>query len=197
MTTSQDELQGCKAKLNAEEAELRAKATPLGRKIGAALGIWFDRRFEEWLGDNAHRFANASEQQFADLKAFINSRKADWSDEANNKALGAGKFSLVSNEDEIHVRGRIAAMCGNLLHPLAGEIQSLMRLQTPLQQFTLPNSAISAGGLSKVIADALEPELQEFEEAQRQVTSLRQQLTSLEKQVAREDVINRYRNTGS
>lgn len=47
-----------------------------------------------------------------------------------------------------------------------------------------------AGGLSKVITDALEPELREFEEAQRQVATLRQQLTSLENQVAREDVIN-------
>lgn len=47
-----------------------------------------------------------------------------------------------------------------------------------------------AGGLSKVITEALEPELREFEEAQRQVATLRQQLTSLENQVAREDVIN-------
>ncbi|MCO4265248.1 hypothetical protein NG697_20445 [Pseudarthrobacter sp. MDT3-26] len=168
----------------------------MGRKTGVALGVWFDERFEEWLGNNAHRFANASEQQFADLKAFVNTRKADWPDETKNKALGSGRFSLVFIKDGNGPRGRIAAMCGNLLRPLAGEIQSLMRLQIPLPELTLPNASISAGGLSKVITDALQPELREFEEDQKKVANLRQQFTSLEQQVAREDVLNRYRNTG-
>lgn len=197
MTTAKDELQSCKAELAAAEADLKAKASPLGLKIGVALSVWFDERFEEWLGNNANRFVNASEQQFAELKAFVNSREAVWSDEASDKALGSGKFSLVSIADGKDPRGRIAAMCGNLLHPVASDIQSLMRMQIPLPQFTLPNASIAAGGLSKVIADALQPELQDFEEAQQQVAALRQQLTSLEKQVAREDVMNRYRSTGS
>jgi len=197
MTTAQDELQSCKAQLAAAEADLKAKASPLGLKIGVALSVWFDGRFEEWLGNNANRFVNASEQQFADLKAFVDSRKAVWSDEASEKALGSGKFSLVSTANGKDPRGRIAAMCGNLLRPVAGDIQSLMRLQIPLPEFTLPNAPIAAGVLSKVIADALQPELQEFEEVQQQVATLLQQLTSLEKQVAREDVINRYRTTSS
>jgi hypothetical protein len=71
-----------------------------------------------------------------------------------------------------------------------------MRLQTPLPEFTLPNAPTSAGGLSQVITDVLQPELRDFEQTQKQVATLRQQLTLLEKQVTSEDVINRYRNTG-
>jgi hypothetical protein len=63
MTTAQDDLQSCKTQLAAAEADLKAKASPLGLKIGVALGVWFDGRFEEWLGNNANRFVNASEQQ--------------------------------------------------------------------------------------------------------------------------------------